>query len=258
VVPALIILALWVALLAPGVVKWVRHHQRATSIASFHRQLRLLEHSGPNLIEPAYRLGGQDEPVTERDAPRVPRAVPRLVLVHSSHKESTMGYDDRYEGRYEEQYEESYVEPLEPTPSWDDPWGRAEEHREPARRGRHTVRAPYEYEDEEELEGFSVLSPDQARVRRTRIIAGLSLTIAGTFFIGLVAGLTPLWAVTVIALASLGGYLALMYYASNAGLYGQGSYASITPVARAVVQVETGYAEDYDDGWESDRLAAAR
>ena len=119
------------------------------------------------------------------------------------------------------------------------------------------MRVPYEYEDEE-LEGFTVLSADQARVRRTRIIAGLAVAIVGTFFVGLVSGATVLWAVTVLALVALGCFLSLMYYASSTGLYGQGSYASITPVARAVVQVETGYAKDYDDGWESDRFAAAR
>jgi hypothetical protein len=254
VLPALIILALWVALLAPGAVKWVRHHQRATSIASFHRQLRLLEHSGPKLFEPAYRLGGQDEAETERDAPRVPAAAPRLVLVHSSHKESTMRYDDRYEGRYEEPYDA----PLGSPEAWDDPWQRGADPREPVARSSRTVRVPYEYEEEEELEGFSVLSADQARVRRTRIIAGLTVAIAGTFFIGLVSGITVLWALTVLALVALGCFLALMYYASNTGMYGQGGYASITPVARAVVPVETGYAQDYDDGWESDRFAAAR
>ncbi|HUD68847.1 MAG TPA: hypothetical protein VMQ40_01275 [Acidimicrobiales bacterium] len=251
--PALIILALWVALLAPGVVKWIRHHQRATSIASFHRQLRLLEHSGPNLIEPAYRLGGQDELVAERDAPRVPAAAPRLVLVHSSHKESTMRYDDRHDGRYEE----PYAEPLEAPEAWDDPWQRDVDHHEPVARSRRTVRVPYEYEDEEP-EGFTVLSADHARVRRTRIIAGLAIAIAGSFFVGLVSGLTVLWAVTVVALVALGGFLALMYYASSTGMYGQRSDADLTPVARAVMPVGTGYAEDYDDDWESDRFAVAR
>jgi hypothetical protein len=103
-----------------------------------------------------------------------------------------------------------------------------------------------------------VLSSDQARVRRTRIIAGLAVAIAGTFFIGLLSGITVLWALTVLSVVALGCFLALMYYASNTGMYGQGGYASITPVARAVVPIETGYAEDYDDGWESDRFAAAR
>jgi len=253
VVPALIILALWVALLAPGVVRWVRHHQRATSIASFHRQLRLLEHSGPKIIEPAYRLGGQDELVTERDAPRVPAAAPQLVLLHSSHKESTMRYDDQYDGRFEE----PYAEPLETTAQWDDPWERDVERPQPVARSRRTVRVPYEYEDDEP-EVFTVLSADRARVRRTRIIAGLTLTLAGSFFVGLVPGMSVLWAVTVLALVALGGFLALMYYASRTGMYGQSSYASITPVARAVMAVETGYAEDYDDGWETGHVAAAR
>lgn len=253
--PALIILALWVALLAPGVVKWIRHHQRATSIAFFHRQLRLLEHSGPTTIEPAYRLGGQNELVTERDAPRAPESAPRLMLVHSSNKESTtMRYDDRNDGRYEE----PYAEPLAASDAWD-AWQQEADSPEPVARSRRTVRVPYEYEyDDEELEGFAVLSSHQARVRRTRIIAGLTLAIAGSFFVGLVPGMSVLWTLTVLALVALCGFLALMYYASRAGMYGQDSYASITPVARAVMPVETGYAQDYDDGWEPRHAAAGR
>jgi hypothetical protein len=162
-----------------------------------------------------------------------------------------MRYDDRYDGRFEEPHAEDL------DAAWDDPWEPEVARREPVTRGQRTVRVPYEYEDEE-LEGFTVLSADQARVRRTRIIAGLAVAIVGTFFVGLVSGATVLWAVTVLALVALGCFLSLMYYASSTGLYGQGSYASITPVARAVVQVETGYAKDYDDGWESDRFAAAR
>ena len=253
-VPALIILALWVALLAPGVVKWIRHHQRATSIASFHRQLRLLEHSGPKFIEPAYRLGGRDEVVAGRDAPSAPAMAPRLVLMHSSDKESTMRYDDGYDGRYEE----PYAEDAAPVEGWDDPWERPVERQEPVARARRTVRVPYEYDEVEGPDGYAVLSPDQARVRRTRIIASLSLTIVGSFFIGLIASATVLWTVTVLALVALGAFFALMYFASTTGLYGRGGFASITPVARAVVPVETGYAEDYDDDWESDRYAAAR
>lgn len=164
-----------------------------------------------------------------------------------------MRYEDRYDGRYEEPYDA----PLESPDAWDDPRQRDADVREPVARSRRTVRAPYEYE-EDDLEGFTVLSSDQARVRRTRIIAGLAVAIAGTFFIGLLSGITVLWALTVLSVVALGCFLALMYYASNTGMYGQGGYASITPVARAVVPIETGYAEDYDDGWESDRFAAAR
>ena len=100
VAPALIILGLWVVVLAPGVVRWARVRQPTASIASFHRQLRLLEHTGPKIVEPAYRLGGVDAPVVERVAPSPPVRMPRLVLLPSAAttKESTMRYDDRTTG----------------------------------------------------------------------------------------------------------------------------------------------------------------
>jgi hypothetical protein len=89
------------------------------------------------------------------------------------------------------------------------------------------------------------------------------VTIAATFLIGLVSGLTILWAITVVSLLALACYLGLMYYASNTGLYGapEGS----RPIARAVLppyDARDGFADDEDDfddeDWGEPRIAAAR
>ena len=107
-----------------------------------------------------------------------------------------------------------------------------------------------------------VLSPDRARSRRTRILAGLGGAIALTFLVGLLPGMSVLWAVTLLSVVALGSYLGLMFYASNAGFYGHEQPVRSTPIARAVMPVyadtDTGYASGYDDGWQSDRIAAAR
>jgi len=265
VVPALLILALWVALLAPGVVKWLRHHRPSTSIASFHRQLRLLEHTGPKIVEPAYRLEGEDRRVTEWEEPAPPARVPRLVLLPSgaTQKEpTTMRHADRHQERYEDPY--GAVEDVD-QPAWDDPWD------EPAPRhatsSYRTVRAPrydeYDYDDEfsyaDDDAPLTVLSPAHARSRRKRIIIGLGAAVAVTFIFGLLPGLDLLWAGTLVCVLALAGYLALMFYASNAGLYGHDALERLTPVARTVISPYADRAPRYDDGeWESDRIAAAR
>jgi hypothetical protein len=262
VVPALIILALWVALLAPGVIRWLRNHKPSTSIASFHRQLRGLEHTGPKLMEPAYRLEGEEERLTEWVAPPPPPKVPRLVLLPSGgpSKESTMrhhrqdAYDDLYEddGHFDDPYGEEAA--------YDDPWGRAEP--EPATRSYRTVRTPryddYEYDDDLVEAPVVVLSPERAKARRTRILAGLGAAVLVSFVLGLL-GMTILWAVTLISVIALVGYLGLMFYASNAGMYGNDTLARVTPVARSVV---TPYGDHRaridDDEWQPERIAAAR
>ena len=259
-VPALIILALWVVLLAPGVVRWIRNHQPTTSIASFHRQLRLLEQSGPKIVEPAYRLGGHDAQVMEREPAPPPTRVPRLVLLPSgpTDKESTMRYDDRHAEPSQAGYDRA--------DRWEaDPWAQDDPGYEEATRSYRTVRAPRlaeydDYDEYEEADNVGALSPERAKVRRTRIIAGLGAAIAGSFILGLLPGMTVMWALTFIAVAAMVAYLGLMFYASSAGMYGQDMQYSATPVARVVVPAFTDYdsAYDADDGWDTGRIAAAR
>jgi hypothetical protein len=263
VVPALLILALWVALLAPGVVKWLRTHKPSTSIASFHRQLRLLEHTGPKIVEPAYRLEGEDRRVTEWEEPAPPVRAPRLVLLPSgaTQKEpTTMRHADLHQDRYEDPYGE--VDDVAPSP-WDDGWEEPAPRHAP--RSYRTVRAPrydeYDYEDEFEYEDapLPALSPARAKTRRKRILVGLGAAVAATFILGLLPGFDLLWMVTLVCVLALAGYLALMFYASNIGLYGHDALDRLTPVARTVISPYTDRAPRYDDdGWESDQIAAAR
>ena len=288
---ALIILALWAALLAPGVVRWIRHHQPTTSIASFHRQLRGLEHTGPKIVEPAYRLDGEEEAATEREARPRPSSVPRLVLVTSgpTDKESTMRYDDRYVDPHDDGYDDDAP--------WDEPWRSEDAAFEPVVRAR-TVRAP-RYDEFDEFDEFddeipatprgrharadrhddvryarrgSVdvtvgLPPERAGMRRRRILVGLGIAIAATFILGLLPGLGLLWAGTFLVILAAVGYLGLMLYASNTGLYGAASESydtSLTPVARVVMptfgdDAYDQFDDEYDeDDWGHGQVAAAR
>ena len=46
----------WIVVLAPGLLGRVRDRHRAGSIDHFHHQLQMLEHAGPKMVSPAYRL----------------------------------------------------------------------------------------------------------------------------------------------------------------------------------------------------------
>jgi len=52
-----------------------------------------------------------------------------------------------------------------------------------------------------------------------------------------------------------------MFYASNTGLYGNDALERLTPVARTVIAPypdrSSRYDDEGDDGWQSDRIAAA-
>lgn len=274
--PALIILALWVALLTPGVVRWLREHRQSGSIALFHRQLRLLEVSGPKLLAAAHHPGGdgQGDQTTRRARER-----PQLVLLRTgaNDKEHLMRYDGRDDrpriepratpaarsrGRHllvEEPYDEPWLDDdLEAAPM-------------PATRAHRAVRAPaydpFEEEDEGLDEGVAppraprvarrqhrAMTASRARTRRTRVLGALSATIAVSFLLGLVPELTILWVLTVLGVIALGMYLGLMYYASSTGMYG--ATEQRRPVARAVVPA---LPEAHDDEeWAPEYYAAAR
>jgi hypothetical protein len=268
VVPALVILALWTALLGPGVARWLRQHRPTTSIASFHRQLRGLEHSSPRL-GPANRFGGTERSDHENYEQRREPERPQLVLLRSgaTEKESTMRDDGRYDSEYAEP-RATTRRGLARAEVWDDPWSDPFEDEafddarvDPPTRAYRTVRAPkvedYDLDEPRAPRHATTLSRDRARVRRARILVALGAAIVGTFLLGLVPGLTIMWALTVLGVVALASYLGLMYYASNVGLYG--TTDSRTPVARVVMPAfrDDAYALD-DDDWAEDRIAAAQ
>jgi hypothetical protein len=51
-----LVAVLWVVVLAPSVLRRIRERGGVGSVDHFHHQLELLEHAGPKLVTPAYRL----------------------------------------------------------------------------------------------------------------------------------------------------------------------------------------------------------
>jgi hypothetical protein len=69
---------LWVVVLAPSVLRRIRERGGVGSVDHFHHQLELLEHAGPKLVTPAYRLRSAG---SGKSAARSSR--PKLVLLRA-------------------------------------------------------------------------------------------------------------------------------------------------------------------------------
>jgi hypothetical protein len=85
-----LVAVLWIVVLAPGALRRFGERQGGGSIDHFHRELRLLEHAGPKMVTPAYRLRGS-RPV---HAPNASLARPRLVLLRPVDDGQSADIDD--------------------------------------------------------------------------------------------------------------------------------------------------------------------
>jgi hypothetical protein len=73
-----LVAVLWVVVLAPTVWRRIRERGGVGSVDHFHHQLELLEHAGPKLVTPAYRLRSAG---SGRSA--APSSRPKLVLLRA-------------------------------------------------------------------------------------------------------------------------------------------------------------------------------
>jgi hypothetical protein len=71
---------LWVAVLAPSVLRRIRERGGVGSVDHFHHQLALLEHAGPKIVAPAYRLRAGR---SEANSSAVASSRPKLVLLRA-------------------------------------------------------------------------------------------------------------------------------------------------------------------------------
>lgn len=89
-----LVVVLWMLVLAPTLYRRIAERDSVGSIDHFHRQLNTLEHAGPKLVSPAYRLhtavpGGSVESAAE---PEMYRA--KLVLLRPVDDEERADIDD--------------------------------------------------------------------------------------------------------------------------------------------------------------------
>ena len=91
-----LVVALWILVLAPSAYRRVSERGGAGSIDHFHHQLDLLEHAGPKLVTPAYRLHtavpGGAVPLQAEPENSMYRA--KLVLLRPVEDEESADIDD--------------------------------------------------------------------------------------------------------------------------------------------------------------------
>jgi hypothetical protein len=75
-----LVAVLWVVVLAPSVLRRIRERGGVGSVDHFHHQLELLEHAGPKLVAPAYRLRSGR---SDADDSAVASSRPKLVLLRA-------------------------------------------------------------------------------------------------------------------------------------------------------------------------------
>jgi hypothetical protein len=75
---------LWVVVLAPSVLRRIRERGGVGSVDHFHHQLELLEHAGPKMVTPAYRLRSSGS-VSGADVSAPVSSRPKLVLLRAVH-----------------------------------------------------------------------------------------------------------------------------------------------------------------------------
>ncbi len=64
----LILVAVWAVVLGPGLIRRRIERRSSDSIGAFHRQLRILQRTGPVLMEPAHRLGAPATSAMDEDS----------------------------------------------------------------------------------------------------------------------------------------------------------------------------------------------
>jgi hypothetical protein len=236
-----LVVVLWVVVLVPGALRRRAERRGDGSIEHFHQQLQLLEHAGPKLVTPAYRLhtalpggdGSGEMPAIASISSR-----PKLVLLRPVDDEETADVDDLDGCHYERVGVLDRPEPITP---------------------RHQTRA-----------GLNDYRRQQARQRCSMLLRCLVAASISTALIGMFPALHLLWIGTgITGLAAL-GLLGLIAYAKEVETLQsrrRPSYAS-PPWLDApeiddpyVAAATAGYPGAWDEEYEQmlpDRIASAR
>jgi hypothetical protein len=238
-VPIVILLVLvavlWIVVLTPSVLRRVAERQGVGSIDHFHHQLQLLEHAGPKLVAPAYRLqtalpgggGGVSfdsaEPVSHR---------PKLVLLRPVDDEQSADIDGDDGAHYER------VRVLDvPEPSISPAETRA---------------------------GLAAYRRQQARHRCTILLRMLTTATVSTGLIGMLPSAHLAWICTgVFGIASM-GLIGLIAYAREVEAHQPrrrpGYDFDLQPEEPYLGAAESGYPGAWDDEYEelAGQFAAVR
>lgn len=237
----ILIALLWAIVLAPGFFKRRSERQSVGSIDHFHHQLHLLERTGPKLVAPAYRLQSAEPatamPVGASGYPAItssPRRANLVLLKPVAEGDAAGVADEVVDHATGDHYHR--VGP----PALHD--------------ARHDGTA-----GEGAPRTIKLADPDryrrqQARRRRRDIVALMLGTTVLTGLLGLVPSLHLLWAVTVLGVLALGGYVGLAVYALRSGLPSPGARRDVRDPGHGWPAADDG--DDYyglgEDGYGDD------
>lgn len=192
----LLLAVLWIAVLTPGIIKRRAERHSATSIDSFHRELHLLERTGPKMVAPAYRL--ETATLVTGSSPSGLPAItsrpgrPKLVLVGKG----TAG--ESVDGGVGSEW----------SSDGDGYAGVGEMAGQP-----HRASSLAEAVAAQERKSFEQYQRRQACKRRRDIFLALVATFVLTLGLGAVHSLRALWFITLLAGLALAAYVILVGYA---------------------------------------------
>jgi hypothetical protein len=230
-----LVAVLWIVVLAPSALRRFTERQGAGSIDHFHHQLQLLEHAGPKLVAPAYRLHtarpGGDGSVAPPSVGAI-SSRPKLVLLRPVDDETSADINGEDGARYERV---GVIETPEPTLS-------------PA----------------QTQAGLSAYRRLQARQRCTMVLRLLTAAAISTGILGLLPSFRPAWIFTAITGITALALVGLIAYARE--FEGQRRTRPRAHVAHAVdYGVSVGAAQSgYPGAWDDDgevpvrRISASR
>lgn len=221
-----VLVLMWIAVLAPALLRKLRSFNSEHSISTFHHSLRLLEPSGPKAIVPAFRLdtGSTTLLAAPRMVPLAPSSPieprPQLVLLQPDGKGGVATMDHRAE-YYDDSDDRGYGRS-----GYDDSDRSAD------------YEADYEADYHVEHRSASA-GRSGAALRRRNILFGLIASVFITALGGFVV--STLWMLTMVCFVLLVAYIGLMAYAATRGTIAVGGLgarsrlAEERHVARAVV-----------------------
>ena len=179
IVVLLILAVVWAAVLVPGVVRRRMERGSGDSIGDFHRQLRVLQRTGPPLVDPALRMRASSP--QSASAPRPGAVVSNrhgLILVRPD------------------------ATPMPPA----DP------------REQATPIAPRRRQPELAEQRVDPFFHPEATRRRRDVLAGFACAVLGSGLLAVVPALRPMLAVTLAALGATAVYVAMLVRMRNRAL----------------------------------------
>jgi len=215
----IIILVAWAVILGPGLLRRRARSGGDQSISHFHRQLRILEHSAPELlVAPAYRLravdgGGTPTGITYADSGVPPkltvvgaRELPRPALAFLGEPapgaDALASPDPVVTGIREARAPRAVRDPGPDDRS-------APAGRQRAVRDEWAPDVPVDLDGPHRSDGFA---RQQARRRRRDTLAVLGATFAVALLLAVGTGATALWALCALVAVALVAYVSLLVH----------------------------------------------